>query len=340
MKITVIIPSFKRPSDLRRCVAAIAVQSRPANEVIVVNREGDTETADIVTRLRLQLPGLRLVRVTEPGLIAALNCGLDSATGDLFAFTDDDAEPQVDWLERIEAHFGDASVGAVGGRDWIQLPDEPDLYKPTPVSLVGVLTWSGAWHGNHHCPLRGRTKKVMFLKGVNMAFRRQALGSYRIDVRLRGTGAQAGGELDLCSQIRQSGFDVLFDDRIMVKHYSSPRAVGEDRTQLIGSMFPDICFNNHYLIAKRFRLPRALAYFFHQRLLGSRPLPGLLACLKWYFKGDQHTWGRMAQLALIGATSYRLGRRARAEARQNGVSLKLAAPALDSGETSRSGIPI
>jgi hypothetical protein len=180
----------------------------------------------------------------------------------------------------------------------------------------------------------------MFLKGVNMAFRRQALGPYRIDFRLRGSGAQAGGELDLCSQIRQSGLDVLFDDRIMVKHYSSPRAVGEERTQLIGSVFPDICFNNHYLIAKRFGLPRALAYLFHQRMLGSRPLPGLLACVKWYCKGDRYAWGRMAQLALIGAAGYRLGRRARAEARQNAVSLKLAAPALDSGKPSLNALPI
>ena len=59
-------------------------------------------------------------------------------------FTDDDAEAQADWLERIEAKFADPSVGAVGGRDWIQLPDEPALFKPAPVAKVGVLTWYGS----------------------------------------------------------------------------------------------------------------------------------------------------------------------------------------------------
>jgi glycosyltransferase involved in cell wall biosynthesis len=314
MKVTVIIPSFKRPSDLRRCLAAVAFQSRPADEVLVVGREGDTETSEIIFSVRLRLPTLRLVRVSEPGLIAALNFGLDSATGDLFALTDDDAEPQFDWLERIAASFADPSLGAVGGRDWIQLPSEPALFKPEPVSRIGVLTWYGAQYGNHHCPLRGHSRKVMFLKGVNMAFCRRALGSCRIDTRLRGTNTQMCTELDLCLQIRQAGFDVLFDDRILVKHYSSPRAAGDDRNQVTGSVFPNICFNNHYLIAKHFGLHRALAYFFYGRLFGSRSIPGLVACLKWRFKGDRQAWQRLGQMTRTGVAGFRSGRRARATA--------------------------
>jgi hypothetical protein len=73
---------------------------------------------------------------------------------------------------------------------------------------------------------------------------------------------QLGSEMDLCSQIRHAGFDVVFDDRILVKHYSSPRPEGEDRHQLNGSLFLDISFNNHYLVAKQhFGLGRALAFF-------------------------------------------------------------------------------
>jgi glycosyltransferase involved in cell wall biosynthesis len=322
MKLSVIIPSFNRPSDLRRCLAAIALQNRVADEVLVVGRHGDTETSDIVSAVRFRLPTLRLVGVSEPGLIAALNCGLDSATGDVLAMTDDDAEPQFDWLNRISASFGDPSVGAAGGRDWIQLPNKPALFKPAPVSTIGVLTWYGAHYGNHHCPLQGHRKKVMFLKGVNMAFRRSALGAYRVDTKLHGSGAQVGSELDLCLQIRQAGFEVVFDDRILVKHYCSPRGDGEDRNERIGTVFPDICFNNHYLIAKHFGLYRALAYLFHGRLLGSRSIPGLLACLKWYFKGDRQAWQRLAQMARTGAAGFGSGRQARATVRRHRANVK------------------
>jgi glycosyltransferase involved in cell wall biosynthesis len=323
MKVTIIIPSFKRPFDLQRCLEGVARQTRPADEVLVVIREDDTETSNVVSRLQPKIPVLRIVLITEPGVIAALNCGLDNAMGDLLVFTDDDAEPELDWLARVETSFDDASIGAVGGRDWLQLPDEPGLFRPAPVSRVGILTWYGGQRGNHHCPLRGHTRKVMFLKGVNMAFRRHALGSYRIDTTLHGSGAQAGYELDLCLQTREAGFDVLFDDRILVKHYASPRPGGEDRAQLSGFLFPDISFNNHYLIAKRFGLSRALAYFCNERLLGSRPMPGLLACLKWYFRGDRHALRRLVQASRSGLAGFRAGRHARAMARQDRAKLKL-----------------
>lgn len=312
MKVTVIIPSFKRPSDLQRCLEAVALQSRPADEVLVVARQEDTETLNVVSMSRTKISVLRIVLVTGPGLIAAMNCALDNASGDLLVFTDDDSEAHLDWLARIEASFADAAIGAVGGRDWLQLPDNAALSQPAPVSNVGILTWYGAMRGNHHCPLRGHTKRVMFLKGVNMAFRRRALGAYRIDTNLRGSGAQIGTEVDLCLQMLQRGFHVVFDDRTVVKHYASPRPTGEDRNLLTGPLFPDSCFNNHYLIAKYFGLARSLAFFCHERLLGSRSTPGLLACVKWYLKGDRHAWQRMAQLARIGLAGFRAGRYVRA----------------------------
>ncbi len=60
----------------------------------------------------------RVVLVREPGVVAAYNRGLDTATGDVVCFTDDDAAPHADWIERIERAFGeDAALGGMGGRD-------------------------------------------------------------------------------------------------------------------------------------------------------------------------------------------------------------------------------
>lgn len=337
MKITVIIPSFARPSDLRRCLSAVALQSRRADEVLVIGREQDPGTWSVVCDLQKELPVLRIVPVEEPGVIAALNRGLDSAAGDVLAFTDDDAEAQVDWLERIEAGFADQSIGAVGGRDWLQLPGEPALFRPAQVTQVGVLTWYGKQHGNHHCPLRGHAGRVMFLKGVNMAFSRRALGSYRIDTSLHGRGAQAGYEMDLCFQIRQAGFEVAFDDRIMVKHYCSPRTAGEGRNELNGTLFLDINFNNQYVITKSFGFWRALAYFCNERLLGSHSTPGLLACMKWHFKGDRQVWRRTVQMAGSGLAAFRQGRQARSLARRDRFGVR-ANPRATTPEVQRENI--
>jgi glycosyltransferase involved in cell wall biosynthesis len=322
MRISVIIPSYARPRDLERCLDAVALQSRKAQEVLIIARDGDQQTWDVASIYRDRLRSLKIVAVTQPGLIAALNQGLESATGDILVFTDDDAEAQTDWLERIECSFSNPRIGAVGGRDWLQLPGEPAIFRPSQVKHVGVISWYGKQYGNHHCPLRGHARKVMFLKGVNMAFRRSAVGAYRIDNRLRGSGAQVGSELDLCLHLRRLGFTVIFDDRILVKHHCGARPKDDLRNDVNGSVVPDICYNTHYLIAKHLGLHRSLAYLGYGRLLGSRLFLGLIAAVKWSLKGDPFVWNRLLQMTRIAAEAFRTGRRNRAVALRRSTELQ------------------
>ncbi len=311
MKLSVIIPSYQRPLDLKRCLTAIEAQTRPADEVLVVVRDGDLETLELVSARRETMKALAAIRVDTPGLIAALNRGIGSATGDILVFTDDDAEAQPDWLELIETRFTESGVGAVGGRDWLQFSQEIHKYLSPKVKHVGVLTWNGKLHGNHHRPLRGHRREVMFLKGVNMAFRRDALGTYRIDTNLHGLGSQVGSEIDLCGHVRKMGLKIIFDDQILVKHYSAPRPKDDVRTDLTGPVWRDACFNIHYLIAKHFKIHRSLAYFCHGRLVGSRYMPGLFASLRWSLKRDWSIWKRLWQMSSVAFSGFLAGRRMR-----------------------------
>jgi glycosyltransferase involved in cell wall biosynthesis len=322
MKLSVIIPSYQRPLDLKRCLAALAVQSRPADEVLVVVRDGDVDTLEVGSAYRESMKSLNVIRVDRPGLIAALNCGMESATGDILVFTDDDSEAPPNWLELIEASFSDPKIGAVGGRDWLQFPEEIPRFLRPEVEYVGVLSWYGKLHGNHHRPLRGHKREVMFLKGVNMAFRRDALGTYRIDTNLHGSGSQVGSEIDLCGYVRAMGFKVLFDDRILVKHYSAPRPKDDVRTDLTGPVWRDACFNTHYLIAKHFGLHKSLAYFCHGRLVGSLYMPGLFASLRWSLKGGWSIWKRLWQMTSAALAGFLAGRRMRADANRSTSDLQ------------------
>jgi glycosyltransferase involved in cell wall biosynthesis len=323
-KMSVIVPSYRRPRDLERCLAALAAQSRPPDEILIVLRETDSTTQRLVASSQGGLRSLIAVPVVEPGLIQAMNCGLATAKGDFVVFTDDDSEPEADWLNRIEHSFEDERIGAVGGRDWLQLPDEPALFAPAEATKVGVLSWYGKQHGNHHCPLRGHACTVMFLKGVNMAYRTRALENYRVDIRLRGTGAQVGSELDLCMHVRRSGFKVLFDDRILVKHYSSARPGGEDRTDVDGQIWKDTCYNTHYLVAKHFGRAQAWSHFCYRTLFGTRALPGLLASLRWTLKGDLQIWRRMRQMTKVALEGHCDGRSARTRPPASTNNLELA----------------
>ena len=84
----------------------------------MVAREGDIDTLAVCSTAGAQTSNLRLVLVDRRGTVAALNAGLSEAEGRVIAITDDDAQPEEDWLERIGIEFAaDPALGALGGPD-------------------------------------------------------------------------------------------------------------------------------------------------------------------------------------------------------------------------------
>jgi glycosyltransferase involved in cell wall biosynthesis len=78
MKVTVLVPTFRRPGDLARCLAALQQQLRAPDEVVVVARPDDTATHVCLRDPAVvgALP-LSVALVDIPGQVAALNRGLD-----------------------------------------------------------------------------------------------------------------------------------------------------------------------------------------------------------------------------------------------------------------------
>jgi glycosyltransferase involved in cell wall biosynthesis len=197
----VIVPTYRRTADLARCLAALDAQNRRADEVIVIARHDDYATLDWLRTREAIRPDPRrfVVLVRTPGIVAAYNLGIDSASGHVLCFTGDDAAPHSDWVARIAHAFaGDATLGGrdiVHGRDGITQGRRP---------CVGLVRWYGRIIGNHHIG-HGEARAVQVLKGVNMAFRREAIGALRFDARLRGTHAQAHCETAFSLDVQRRG---------------------------------------------------------------------------------------------------------------------------------------
>jgi glycosyltransferase involved in cell wall biosynthesis len=135
MDVTVIVPTYKRPDDLRRCLDALKQQTKAPARVVVVRRDVDAATVAMLTAYDAASLPMVIRVVTAPGVVAALNEGLEAATGDIVAMTDDDAAPHPDWLERIAGHFlVNARVGGVGGRDHIFQGERRDDWPPKHAS--------------------------------------------------------------------------------------------------------------------------------------------------------------------------------------------------------------
>jgi glycosyltransferase involved in cell wall biosynthesis len=106
--ISVVIPVYNDAEMLRRCLAALSAQSRPADEIVVVDN-GSTDESAAVAREH----GARIVVEPRRGIAAASAAGFDAARGDLLARLDADSVPDPGWLRHIEQRFdADAALDA------------------------------------------------------------------------------------------------------------------------------------------------------------------------------------------------------------------------------------
>lgn len=275
MKLSVIVPTWRRTADLARCLAALAAQRRTADEVLVVARPDDHDTHAFLRAQETTLP-LRVVWVREPGVVAAYNRGLDMARGDVLCFTDDDAAPHDDWLARIEAAFAaDAALGGLGGRDVVH---ERGGVLQGHKAAVGLVRWYGRAIGNHHLG-HGEPREVHVLKGVNMAFRRVAIGALRFDPRLRGSGAQVHCEMAFSLDVRRRGAKLVYDPALVVEHYPAPRSDEDQRFTFSDAAFYNASFNLRLIMCEHLSPPGRWAFVAYSSLIGNRADPGLARAL-------------------------------------------------------------
>lgn len=100
--VSVVIPVKDDSAELAVCLAALGTQSRPADEIIVVdNASADNSAATAVAG------GARVVSCTEPGIPAASARGYDAAQGDLILRLDADCVPPASWVSDVVGAFAD-----------------------------------------------------------------------------------------------------------------------------------------------------------------------------------------------------------------------------------------
>lgn len=305
MRISVVIPSYRRTDVLGHCIEALEAQERPADELIVVVREDDLESRELLKAY----PAVREVLVDEPGAVRAMAEGSLASSGEVICFSDDDARPRPDWLARIEAAFNaDPDLAAVGGRDVIFELDG----SPRPTSLtprVGIFHWYGRLEGNHHRG-EGPARDVDVLKGVNSAYRRAWLA---LPLGLRGAGTQIHFEVVMGSSIIARGGRLRYDPAITVDHYPAKRQDADQRDAPPREAVAGHAYNLTTAAAVRspWRLPLRLAY---ATLLGDAAMPGLLRALLSLLSGDLATARRLPGALsgnLAAALDFARGRRPR-----------------------------
>ncbi|HSN35415.1 MAG TPA: glycosyltransferase family 2 protein [Arthrobacter sp.] len=109
--ISVVIPTRNDADMLAVCLAAVARQTRPADEIVVVDNGSTDDTARICAAA-----GVRRIAVDLPGIAACTAHGFDEARSQILARLDTDSVPPADWLERVVGILEQAGpLSAVSG---------------------------------------------------------------------------------------------------------------------------------------------------------------------------------------------------------------------------------
>ena len=136
---SVVVPTYRRPQKLARCLTSLARQTYPSSgfEVLVVDDGAlGSELERVVATARPY--ACQLLSQAHRGAAAARNAGAWAARGRLLAFTDDDCEPAPNWLEVFERNlFAEGEPVLFGGRVVNALAADP--FAAASQALVDFL---------------------------------------------------------------------------------------------------------------------------------------------------------------------------------------------------------
>jgi glycosyltransferase involved in cell wall biosynthesis len=212
--ISAVVCTRDRAGQLAGCLDALAAQSHPAYEILVVDNSSRDDATVELCRVR----GVRCVVEPRPGLDWARNRGLAEALHLLIAYTDDDARPDRGWLAALAAEFASGDVAAVSG-----------LVAPAELETAAQMIFEDVYGGmgkGYHTVVHSRRGRAMVYApeqygvGCNMAFRRDALdriGGFdpALDV---GTRTGGGGDLDVFQRLIEADATILYTPSAIVRH--------------------------------------------------------------------------------------------------------------------------
>jgi GT2 family glycosyltransferase len=222
--ISVAICTRNRAPVLGRALGALAAQSSPPAEILVIdNAPSDQTTRDLVLG---RFPAVRYVREPSRGLDFARNRALHEATGAVVAFVDDDAVVDRDWVASLHEVFAEnPSVGICTGRvEALEIVNEAQrLFEANGGFSRG--TRAVRLPGDAKRPLHGRRAPLIAWAvsvgcGCSYAVRRDvalSLGGFDEVLEL-GHAPQGGGDHDLLWRILAAGYEVAYEPRALAWH--------------------------------------------------------------------------------------------------------------------------
>lgn len=240
-----VIPNYQGEKFLGGCLDSLLAQTRPPDEIIVVD---DASLDGSVALVRQQYPQVRLlVRPRNGGFAACANKGLDAATGEIVCLFNNDAEAAPNWLATLEETFEmRPEVSSLASR--IMLFDRRNVFHAVGdfYRANGVPGNRGVWQTDD-----GQFDTVQEIFGAcaaASAYRKTALDAVRsdnsdgkvLDERL----FMYCEDVDLNLRLRLRGLRCLYVPKAWVYHRLSATGAGTLASFYNGRNFITVAIKN------------------------------------------------------------------------------------------------
>ncbi|MBK1439838.1 glycosyltransferase [Parapedobacter sp. ISTM3] len=192
MQLSIIVPVFDRPSEVRDLLESLAGQTDSGFEVLVVE-DGSTDRCEWVVETYDGKLDIKYIYKENSGPGQARNLGIELATGDYLIFLDSDCVLPPHYIETVKRSLSQDYADAFGGPDSAK-EDFTAVQRAINYSMTSFFTTGG---------IRGGNEKMekFHPRSFNMGYSREVYG------KTGGFSAMRFGEdIDMSIRIIGLGF--------------------------------------------------------------------------------------------------------------------------------------
>jgi GT2 family glycosyltransferase len=220
----VIIPTKNRRDDLLRAVGSVLKQSRPADELIVVDQSSSESIRESVESLLAEHQPLPfsvryLCNAQLNGLTAAKNFAIDNSTSEQLLFIDDDIILEPDFLLLLENAYRQNDLDGVGGIPLLPSEKSPWHYWASLAFRLGPFRDDRLRLSQLKSPPDG-IYPTWLLSGGLSCYKRSVFDRIRFNEAL--TGASPIEDVDFCSRAIAKGLRFALVPKARALHNLSP----------------------------------------------------------------------------------------------------------------------
>lgn len=204
MQLSLIIPLYNRPDEIRELLESMLTQTNKNFDLVIVEDGSKIDSREIIETYKDRL-AITYVYQANTGPALARNRGMQEAKGDYFIFLDSDIIVPEHYIEIVRQQLSQLPIDAFGGPDAAH-PSFSTIQKSINYSMTSFFTTGG---------IRGGKKKMdtFYPRSFNMGISREVYEKTHGFANMR-----FGEDVDFSYRIVNAGFKTRLIPEAFVYH--------------------------------------------------------------------------------------------------------------------------